>query len=357
MDGRDYGTSTDKMSYINFHKASSQEKELIFRDAARKANLPVYAIEKDWWVVQALRTIFGMEIGKHLLFKGGTSLSKAWGLIDRFSEDIDLALNREYLGFGSGLISKSQVRKLRTSSYEFIKGTFVNKLMRAFQESGIKDLKFDFENLGDNDQDPISILIYYPPVVPYAEYIMPRIKIEIGSRSMRDPFSLRPIRSIVGEVFSDRPFADNPINIPCVNPERTYLEKLFLLHEEFQKPVDTIRVNRLSRHIYDIYMIAKSEYRILAHNKSLIRDIIQHRERFNPVRGVNYDLHYPPHLNSIPPDNIIKAWEDDYQRMRESMIYGESPTFEKLMDAIEKELKQYNKNTHLHTDSKKENDV
>jgi len=108
------------MGEVNFYELSDADKRTIFTTAGEREGLPAYAIEKDWWVVQTIRIIFQMDVGKHLLFKGGTSLSKAWGLINRFSEDIDLALNREFLEFDTGLISKTQVRKLRTKSFEYI---------------------------------------------------------------------------------------------------------------------------------------------------------------------------------------------------------------------------------------------
>lgn len=96
------------MSQKDFYNLVDADKITIFTTAGEKEGLPAYAIEKDWWVVQAIRIIFQMDVGQHLLFKGGTSLSKAWRLLNRFSEDIDLALNREFLGFKPGRISKSQ---------------------------------------------------------------------------------------------------------------------------------------------------------------------------------------------------------------------------------------------------------
>lgn len=330
------------MSHLNFYKSKNENKESAFQEISSRIKLPPYAIEKDWWVVQTLRVIFQMEVGQHLLFKGGTSLSKAWGVIDRFSEDIDLALNREFLGFDSGLISKTQVRKLRSASFRYLTETFMPNLQTAFNEIGISGLKFEYENLGDGDQDPVSMLIYYPNVVEYPEYIQPRIKVEIGSRSMKEPYTNRSFRSMVGDTFSDKYYADSEIAIPCINPERTYLEKLFLLHEEFQKPKEKIRVNRLSRHLYDIYRIAQSEHRVKTQNKELIKNIIKHRARFSNMKGVDYDSHYPPNLRSIPPDEYIKNWEKDYKKMQTEMIPVESPPFAELIDVIQKEIATYN---------------
>lgn len=132
------------MAAINFYQLSDKEKGQVFKEIAQQKGLPMFAVEKDWWVVQTLDIIFSdLLIAKHLLFKGGTSLSKAWHIIHRFSEDIDLALNREYLGFDEGLISKSKVKKLREKSFEFITTTFYEDLQKAFKEKGytVKYLK------------------------------------------------------------------------------------------------------------------------------------------------------------------------------------------------------------------------
>lgn len=331
------------MAAQEFYKLKDAEKAEVFTAVAQQKGLPVYAVEKDWWVAQTLDIIFSqLEVAEHLLFKGGTSLSKAWQLISRFSEDIDLALNREYLGFDSGLISKSQVKKLREKSFEFVTTTFYEALQKEFKQKGYTDVTFDFDNIGDGDQDPVSILIYYPAVTEHSEYVLPRVKVELGCRSLKDPFTNCDIISFVGEQFPKQPFADTPINTPCVNPERTYLEKLFLLHEEFKKPNDKIRVERLSRHLYDISKIYNSEHKDKVYDQELIVSIIEHRERFNGMRGVDYGKLYPPNLNPIPPDDFIKAWEDDYKTMQTNMIPEDSPSFTDLLETVKQATQEYN---------------
>ena len=326
-----------------FYNLPKAEKVNLFEELRIKTGLPPYAIEKDWWVVQTLDIIFSqLDVAEHLLFKGGTSLSKAWHLIQRFSEDIDLALNREYLGFDDGLISKSQVKKLREKSFEFVTTTFYEALQKAFNEKGYTDVTFDFENLGDGDQDPVSILIYYPAVTEHSEYVLPRVKVELGSRSLKDPFTNCDIISFVGEQFPNLPFADTTIKVPCVNPERTYLEKLFLLHEEFKKPNAKIRVERLSRHLYDITKIYNSEHKDKAYDQELVVSIIEHRERFNGMRGVDYNTLYPPNLNPIPLNDFIKAWEDDYKTMQTNMIPEDSPNFADLLKTVKQATQEYN---------------
>ncbi len=337
------------MPAIDFYKLSPKDKKTVFATTGERVGLPAYAVEKDWWVVQTLRTIFKMKVGQHMLFKGGTSLSKAWGLINRFSEDIDLALNREYLQFDSGIISKSQVAKLRTKSFDYITEEFKPELEQALHTAGFEALTFDYEDLGDGDQDPVSILVQYPTIIEHPEYINPRVKVEIGSRSLRDPYTDRSFRSIISDEFSDQPYSDDDITIPCINPERTYLEKMFLLHEEFQKPKEKIRVDRLSRYLYDLHQISNSQYRDKTHDIQLISDIIAHRERFTHIGkkedGDKYDYknNFPPNLNPIPPEKYINDWRADYKKMQEEMIPGDSPSFENLIRKIKEEVAAFNK--------------
>jgi predicted nucleotidyltransferase component of viral defense system len=109
---------------MNWNELTVEERKDILRRMHEKVKFPLYIIEKDWWVVQTLRLVFQMDIAKYAVFKGGTSLRKAWGLIDRFSEDIDLAINREFFGFSDD-ISRTQVGKLKDASNKYITGEFL----------------------------------------------------------------------------------------------------------------------------------------------------------------------------------------------------------------------------------------
>lgn len=164
----------------NFYKLKEQHKLEIFTSTSEKKGLSPFAIEKDWWTVQTLKLIFELESAPNLIFKGGTALSKAWNLIRRFSEDIDLGLNREYLGFEAGLISKSQIKKLRRRSCEYISNVFFKQLKFAFNEKGYYNLSFEIQEFNGNDQDPISILISYPAITHHSPYILPRVKLNLG---------------------------------------------------------------------------------------------------------------------------------------------------------------------------------
>jgi hypothetical protein len=323
------------MQKRNFNQLRAREKLLFFMQVKEDINLPLSSIEKDWWVVQTLALVFQMEAAPHLVFKGGTSLSKAWNIIERLSEDVDLALSREFLGF-EGNISRTQVGKLRDASFKYISEQFLPQLRVAFDKAGFKNVLIDLTEVESPDQDPVNILISYPSVVEKSEYILPQVKLEIGSRSLLEPFTNRQFCSFVGDKFVGRFFADEKITIPCVNPERTYLEKLFLLHEEFKRPTAEIRVRRMSRHFYDIQKISKTSHsEIATSDKQLYKSLVAHREHFMRWGGIDYSTHFPPNLNPLPPERLLSAFENDYKTMQEEMIYGESLPFKELMKELE----------------------
>lgn len=324
-----------------FFSIPDKDKAEILRDAGERLNLPAYAVEKDWWVVQTLSILFETDLKDHMVFKGGTSLSKAWNLIERFSEDIDLAVNRAFFGF-KGELKKKQRTKLRKASNTYITEQLFPELEKHFREKGLKaDLQI--EEFESSDQDPVTILVKYPYVIESPGYVNPWVKIEIGCRSLIEPYSVRSVSSFVDETYPEAVFAGEPIRIPVVDPERTLLEKIFLLHEEFQRDDDAIRVDRMSRHLYDIFKLSSTIHakNVLA-NRELYAEIVNHRQSFTRLGGVDYRLHNPHTVNPIPPANLMGAWRRDYVTMQEQMIHAESPDFEKILETIKDYIEKIN---------------
>ena len=321
----------------NFYTLETSEKVLIFQEISNRTGMPAFAVEKDWWVTQALAIIFEMEVGQSLVFKGGTSLSKAWKLIQRFSEDVDLAIDRTFLGF-KGDLSKKQRTKLRKQAGIYTTGIFCEELEARFKAKGFHDVNFEVVPAEDSDQDPRIILIHYPNLIETPDYVIPRVQIEVGCRSLREPYTVRRLGSLVDEIHEGKEFTSPLIDVPTVNPERTFLEKLFLLHEEFHRPLEKMRVDRLSRHLYDVHQLANSELAETAiSDKDLYQTIVNHRFTFSKVGGVDYNSLNPKTLDPMPTSEVIEAWKADYQKMREQMIYEEKPpTFDELLSSIEK---------------------
>jgi hypothetical protein len=322
------------MAKVDFYEIANSDKVAIFTEIATQKGMKPFAVEKDWWVSQTLEIIFEMPIAKHLVFKGGTSLSKAWKLINRFSEDIDLDIDKEFFEGYQGDISKTQIGKLRKVAGAYTSGTFFEELKQAFEDRRFSGLNFVVIKANDSDQDPMVLEIYYPnAIAPESEYVLPRVQIEVSCRSLREPFTIQTFGSLVDEFYADKDFAKPLFEVPTINAERTFLEKLFLLHEEFHRPFDKMRVDRLSRHLYDIYQLTNAGIAEKAINdKALYETIVIHRYKFSRVGEVDYNLHNPKTVNPIPIAEKIDEWKADYAKMKEDMIYEENkPSFDDLI--------------------------
>ncbi len=175
------------------------------------------------------------------------------------------------------------------------------------------------------------------------QYILPKVKIEVSGRSMSEPVSEIAIHSMIDQIYPKAPFAESEFNVRAVLPERTFLEKVFLLHEEFAKPQNMIRVERMSRHMYDIGQMLKTPIAEKAiQDERPYRQVVEHRRTFIGLRGFDYDTLYPPTLNIIPPAEVIEQWRADYENMRMHMIYGESVPFDELVKDLTALMKLLN---------------
>ena len=325
---------TDFKHLAEWLKLPDNTKLNIYRETGNALGLPEVAVEKDWWVVHTLALVFSMDCAPALVFKGGTSLSKGWNLIKRFSEDIDLAIDREYLKY-KGDLSKGDIRRLRKSSYNYISKVFTPELQAKFETAGFNNVVVKYKEVDNHDQDPLIVEIYYPKLTEKDTYLKPGVLVEVGSRSLTEPFTNCSFSTMVADNYTGRPFVDSPLSIPIVNPEKTFLEKIFLLHEEFQRPDEKIRVERLSRHLYDIEQLSRTEYADKALNDNVLYNkLVEHRSKFSPFAGVNYDKQKPSDICFIPPEVLMALWKEDYKQMRENMIYGEALDFETLIEKL-----------------------
>ena len=312
----------------------------ILNQSSVRSGMRAHAIEKDWWVTLSLKAIFSGLWSSHLVFKGGTSLTKSWKLIDRFSEDIDLAINKTFLGF-EGEANKSKVERLRRNASNFISHDFRDGLEKAIIAEGILEEQFKLSVKFGNDsiRDPQVLELTYSSVLEPDPnpYLKEKVIIEVGARSLMEPSSQRETNSIISESFPDSTFAEASFMIQCVDPKRTFLEKIFLLHEIFVLEGDTKAHERMSRHLYDVEKMMDTHHATEALlDKRLYEEIIEHREAFNKVTGVNYELHQPGTIDFIPPDSVIKTWESDYRDLQSNMIYGDSLSFDKLMERLKR---------------------
>lgn len=325
---------------------SEEQRVTVLKQAEAVYGLPAFVIEKDWWVCILLKAIFQSKYAGSIIFKGGTSLSKAYSLIQRFSEDIDLIIDRRLLGFDE-LDSKTQIKKLRKASGGFIINEFREELIHQLTELGVNPSLYEikYNNHVDDTSDPNTLEVYYQSNVPATNaYIQQRVLLEMGARSLTEPAESKPIISYIDSEFSKSPFAMSTFNVEVVVPTRTLIEKVLLLHEEFSKPIENIRTDRLTRHFYDIDKIMDSEFGEQAIvDDDLFTNIVEHRQKVTPLRGIDYSNHKKGKLSILPPEVVFERWAEDYKTMQEHMIIGNSLSWNDLLNRLKEIENKFNK--------------
>lgn len=247
---------------MNWFKLNIEDRLTVLQQASAISAINNKALEKDIWVTIVLDAIFRTKYAKHLHFKGGTSLSKAWKIIERFSEDIDLSIERSFYGFSEEL-SYSQIKKLKRISSEFISTDFKDELEKTIIEIGVPANMFTIkatpipETMKDT-VDPQEIVIEYVSILEPIEYLPDTIKVEVSARSIKEATQIRAINSIVDGLLPEIGLLGESFYVCTIEPQVTMLEKIFLLHEEFTKSISDMRHLRMSRHLYDLYKLHES---------------------------------------------------------------------------------------------------
>ncbi len=328
----------------NWLRLLKEEQVELFAQVGVKRNLPPQAIEKDAWVTLMLRMIFTSELAPHFIFKGGTSLSKAFNLIERFSEDLDLGIDRSYLGF-EGELSKGEIRKLRRACHSFVSQELTDLLQNQLNDYGIAAglVEILVENERISDQDPETIQVNYQSVFDEKTYLPQRVLIEVSARSLREPFQNVKIKSLIDLQYPGMDFVEPEFEVQATNVQKTFLEKLILLHEEFQKPSEKIRHLRMSRHFYNLGQILNTEFgQDALKDRELFQSIIEHRRALTPVKTTDYDTLSLETLKITPPAEQLKNYKSDYKEMQNSMIHGDSQEFDTLLEKINDNLRKVN---------------
>lgn len=315
---------------------------MVLTQAANRTGLPVQAVEKDLWVTVVLQMVFTLPISNHLVFKGGTSLSKVWKVISRFSEDIDLAIDPSIWGF-EGDLTKKQIKRLRKASSIFVRDKLCQSLQEVIAVNGMEQwLQVEAAPDGEGDgtyPEPRVIHIRYKSLFDEdLPYLHSEVKLEVGARSLLEPTAEATVKSVLEDVL---PISTTikQVLIPTALAEKTFLEKAFLLHELFSSQTSR-EANRKSRHLYDLAQMMNTdiETRAIANNE-LWNAIHHHRELFTSMSGVDYTPDIRKRIVLLPPNDVIDDWRNDYKDMQSSMIYGEKPTFEALIAKM-KELEE-----------------
>lgn len=318
------------------------ERRVVLQSVEDKEKLQqAAAIEKDWWVTAVLKALFQTSCKEALSFKGGTSLSKGWSIIERLSEDIDVALDHSF--FGMERTNKFQRDNLCRKARAYITTTLKDELDARLKGMGVRGYTIEAvtERMTkdgpvhiNSNTDPTVLLVHYKSVLEETEgYIPPRVKVEIGCLAMDEPTEPRPINTLIAKYY---PEEDNELSftIRTVVPTRTFLEKVFLLNEEFQKAKP--RYRRMSRHLYDLERLMDTPYgREALAEKNLYNAIVEHRKIYYNLKYVDYGLHAPDKIDFLPPTSEIEHWKADYAEMQRHFIFGSALSFDDLMKRME----------------------
>ena len=327
------------MNKNNYFTLTKEQQLMVLNQASPKVGLPPQAIEKDIWVTTILQLVFTLSFADKLIFKGGTSLSKVWGVINRFSEDIDLAVDRSLFDL-EGDLTKKKIKILRKKSSVFVRNEFAPAMQAKLEEYGLdKFCTLEAEPDGEGDgtyPEPRKIFIHYESALgSQVGYLKPVVMLEIGSRSLFEPNEKCHIHSMMEQQFPSIQTSLVDAEVATAVPGKTFLEKVFLIHELFSVEGHGIRAERKSRHLYDLYRMMNMDFaRIAVTDDELWESIRHHREIFTSVSGMDYTPDVRKRLQLVPRADIIDTWRADYETMMESMIYGDKPTFKELVAAM-----------------------
>ena len=318
-------------------RLSAEDRRDIFSEAAARLGIRPTIIEKDFWVCVTLKMLFQKSrLGKSLVFKGGTSLSKAHGLIERFSEDIDLVLDWKLIGFGAGLRnplqdfnSKSKQdqfnKAINRLAADYIAGTLCPELEDLLRQANVG------QSAAVDPADPHTVNIRYPAA--FAEtYIRPEVRLEIGPLASWVPSATHVIRPYAFDVLPEV-FENPDCEVVAIAAERTFWEKATILHQEAHR---TTRIpQRYSRHYYDLYKLAVSRVRVSAlADTKLLQDVVAFKQRFYPSVWARYDLAVPGTLKLLPATpSQIRDLERDYEEMQ-VMLFGAVPEFHNILEEL-----------------------
>jgi len=319
-----------------FLEYSEKERKKFFQTTATKLGIHEAIIEKDYWICLVLDSLFHKcEYKEYFAFKGGTSLSKCFNVIQRFSEDIDLIFNWTVLGY-----SEKEPWEERSNNKQFIFNTEVNEKTGDFLTNKfVPVISRDLEKIAGTkikveiDENESQIVNVYYPKLFDIDSILPVIRLEIGALAAWTPTVNMDITPYIFECYPDI-VKNKDTNIITTAIERTFWEKATILHHEANRPKDSAMPVRYARHYYDLYCLAKSQYKSTALSDfNLLKEVVKFKQKFYARKWANYDEAAEGKIKLVPPEYRLKELEKDYVKMT-SMIFGDYPTFEDMMTVI-----------------------
>lgn len=309
---------------------AAQREELFSETAARKGMTPAI-VEKDFWVCWTLSKLFShADLSRLLMFKGGTSLSKVFNLIERFSEDIDLILDWWVVAGEDPLEerTKTQQDKFNKAINVQAQGYIAGELVAM-----VSSVIVPVCSCSVDSADGHVINVRYPAAFS-DEYLRPEVRLEIGSLASWFPFDHYQIKPYAAEAFPDV-FSDPECAVIAIKAVRTFWEKATILHQEAHRSVGSDQLSRHSRHYYDLAMMAKSEVKGDAIvDLPQLEAVVEFKKKFYPCNWAQYDMAKPGTLKLIPEAHVLAVVRKDYADMR-NMIFGTYPDFDEILATLQ----------------------
>lgn len=320
---------------LGFLELPADERRLYIEQAATRRNVSPVILEKDFWVCWLLGILFESEFANSLIFKGGTSLSKVFGVIERFSEDIDLSLSPAFLQLPEAGTSRNQANKWMKRA-EAACGVAVCDQICPVMEAAVAGVLGEnqpawFEFLTDAHTNSPVLLFHYPSSQPAGfDYLRRSVKLEFGSLTDQQPVGRHLVRPWVAEVLPDA-FPDWHCEVVALEVERSFWEKATILHTEYHRPAEKPTPDRFSRHYADTAALAKHPNASKAVDQHELRSrVVEWKSQFFGSSWANYDEAKPGTFRLVPPNERLPALRRDYQAMLD-MYLTEPASFDEIL--------------------------
>lgn len=322
-------------------RLSNEERQELFQATAIKMGMRPEVIEKDFWVCFMLDHLFhDCEYKDAFVFKGGTSLSKAYHVIERFSEDIDLILDWRKI-----ITDESNPWDNRSKTKQDSYNKQINKEAALFyQDSLVPKLNVELsDKLGAGEwmcvdsEDKMVVNFVYPQIFE-TEYIIPHVRLEIGPLAEWMPSHFTSIMPFAAEQY-ERLFEQKSTDILTIDAERTFWEKITILHKIANFPEGKPLPHRYARHLYDVFCLGNSEIKKSAfERKELLEKDVAFKQKFYYAKSAHYETATLKTIRLIPAENIMQPLKNDYAAMA-NMFYGNAPGFDEILEYL-KELEK-----------------
>jgi hypothetical protein len=337
----------------------SEDRAALFGETGAGRGVANTIIEKDFWVCWTLKRLFGLHEtdAATLVFKGGTSLSKAYNAIRRFSEDIDLSFDRADLGYAGDRdpekegISKKQANRLIEALVRDVEQHIAEKLLPSLRSAISEQLGAPADSgwsLEIDADDAQTVNFHYPTALSSTEYegmayITPRVKLELGARGDPWPTEQKVIRPYAADDYPDL-FEDADTAVTVLSARRTFWEKATALHAEAHRPPESATPQYFSRHYYDLAMLLDTdEGKAAAVDYELLGQVANHKATFFRSGWASYDTARPGTLLLLPDEARIKDLRADYRAMAPMMFDDAPPSLDDILAKIEKLQETINK--------------